>query len=54
MLVYAFAIVIVVILIVYVKLIRPEKRTFDEFRAQGVGGEPFVPLFGQLPELLKQ
>ena len=41
-------------MLVYVKLIRPEKRTFDVFRAQGVGGEPFVVLFGQLPEMSKQ
>jgi cytochrome P450 len=33
------------------KVIRPQKRLYDIFRAQGIGGEPFVPLVGQLPEL---
>lgn len=39
------------LLLIYWKLIRPEKRIYDTFRAQGVNGEPFVPLFGQLAQL---
>ena len=44
--------VIVVVLIVaaaYFKLVLPERRVYDQFRAQGVRGEPFVPILGQLP-----
>ncbi|CAF2258818.1 unnamed protein product, partial [Rotaria magnacalcarata] len=42
---------LVTIAIVYLKLIRPEKRVYDIFRAQGINGEPFVPLIGQLPSI---
>jgi cytochrome P450 len=38
---------------VYFKLIRPQKRLYDIFREQGINGEPYVPLIGQLP-LLRQ
>ena len=44
-------VILVTLLIVYVKIIRPEKRIYDAFRAQGIPGEPFVPLIGQLPQL---
>jgi cytochrome P450 len=44
-------IVLLVIAIIYFKLIRPEKQMYDAFRAQGVNGEPFVPIVGQLPEI---
>jgi cytochrome P450 len=51
-LLYTFvSIVLLVITIIYFKLIRPEKQLYDIFRAQGVKGEPFVPLIGQLPAL---
>ena len=30
------------------KLVRPEKRAYDILRAQGVPGEPFIPLLGPL------
>jgi membrane-associated PAP2 superfamily phosphatase len=51
-LLYIFVtIVLATIVIVYLKVIRPQKRLYDIFRAQGIGGEPFVPLVGQLPEL---
>ncbi|CAF1095971.1 unnamed protein product [Adineta steineri] len=33
---------------IYFKLIRSQKRVYDAFRAQGVPGEPFIPLVGQL------
>ncbi|CAF1102662.1 unnamed protein product [Adineta ricciae] len=36
---------------IYFKLIRPEKQIYDNLRAQGITGEPFVPLLGQLPTL---
>ncbi|CAF3389280.1 unnamed protein product [Rotaria socialis] len=42
---------LVTIAIVYLKLIRPEKRVYDILRAQGINGEPFVPLIGQLPSI---
>jgi cytochrome P450 len=44
-------IIFLTFVILYFKLIRPEKRLYDAFRAQGVNGEPFVPLIGQLPEI---
>jgi cytochrome P450 len=37
--------------IIYFKLIYPEKRLYDIFRAQGVNCEPFVLLIGQLPQI---
>jgi cytochrome P450 len=49
---YTFVtIIIAAILIIYFKIIRPEKRLYDAFRAQGVSGEPFVPLIGQLSQI---
>jgi cytochrome P450 len=39
------------IVIVYLKVIRPQKRIYDIFRAQGIPGEPFVPIVGQLSEI---
>jgi cytochrome P450 len=51
-LVYSFVIILIVVLaIIYFKLIYFEKKFYDAFRAQGVNGEPFVPIFGQLSEL---
>ncbi len=44
-------IILATIVIVYLKVIRPQKRLYDIFRAQGINGEPFVPLIGQLPLL---
>jgi cytochrome P450 len=46
-------IIIIVIAVIYFKLIRPEKQLYDEFLAQGIGGEPYVPLVGQIPEFKK-
>ncbi|CAF1604104.1 unnamed protein product [Didymodactylos carnosus] len=37
--------------IVHWKLIRSQKRFYDTFRSQGVPGEPFVSLVGQLSEM---
>jgi cytochrome P450 len=51
-LLYLLIIIILLILaIVYFKLIRPEKRVYDILHAQGINGEPFVPLLGQLSQL---
>ena len=36
---------------IYWKLIRPEKRVYDFLRAQGVPGEPFVPIVGQMSQI---
>jgi cytochrome P450 len=53
-LLYIFVtIILVTIIIVYVKIIRPQKRLYDIFRAQGIKGEPFVPLIGQTPLLYR-
>ncbi|CAF3828097.1 unnamed protein product [Rotaria sp. Silwood1] len=45
--------ILIIIAIIYFKLIHPEKRLYDEFHAQGIKGEPFVPLIGQLPQILR-
>ncbi|UJR23084.1 hypothetical protein I4U23_026107 [Adineta vaga] len=51
-LLYIFVtIIILTILIVYIKVIRPQKLLYDIFRAQGIKGEPFVPIVGQLSEI---
>jgi cytochrome P450 len=51
-LLYTFATIILATIVgVYFKIIRREKRLYDIFRAQGVAGEPFVPLIGQLPKV---
>ena len=39
--------------LIYWKVIFPQKRIYDVFRTQGVKGEPFVPFIGQIPELLQ-
>jgi cytochrome P450 len=44
-------VILLAIIIIYLKIIRPQKLLYDAFRAQGVNGEPFVPLFGQLPQM---
>ena len=36
---------------IYWKLIRPEKEVYDRLRRQGVPGEPFIPIIGQMPQL---
>ncbi|UJR19064.1 hypothetical protein I4U23_022195 [Adineta vaga] len=39
--------------IIYFKLIYPQKHVYDVFRAQGIPGEPFIPLIGQLPDIIR-
>ncbi|CAF4053957.1 unnamed protein product, partial [Rotaria sp. Silwood1] len=54
-LIYSFVLFIVAaIAVIYFKLVYPAKKIYDVFRAQGICGEPFIPLFGQLSELRKQ
>ena len=36
---------------VYWKLVWPEKYVYDTLRSQGIPGEPFVPILGQMPEI---
>ncbi|CAF2854409.1 unnamed protein product [Rotaria sp. Silwood2] len=36
---------------IYWKLVRPEKYVYDALRSQGIPGEPFVPILGQMPEI---
>ena len=43
--------ILVAAALLYLKIIRPQKRVYDMLRAQGVRGEPFVPIIGQLPEM---
>ncbi|CAF3328966.1 unnamed protein product [Rotaria sp. Silwood2] len=46
---YVFvAFITIVIGIIYFKLIYPAKKLNDAFRAQGISGEPFIPLLGQM------
>jgi uncharacterized membrane protein len=44
--VYIFIIIIFVIIFIYFKLIYPEKRVHDAFRAQGINREPFISIIG--------
>jgi cytochrome P450 len=57
MLLFLLSILVIIIFIfltiIYVKLIRPEKRKYDILRAQGIKGEPFVPLIGQISQLYR-
>ncbi|CAF2312524.1 unnamed protein product [Rotaria sp. Silwood2] len=46
--------ILITIAIIYFKIIYPEKRIHHAFRTQGIGGEPFIPLIGQLPEFRRQ
>ncbi|CAF0897612.1 unnamed protein product [Adineta steineri] len=39
--------------IIYLKLIRPQKQLHDIFVAQDVPSEPFVPIFGQLFDIIR-
>ena len=49
-LLYIFiAVVLATAVIVYWKIVRPAKRVYNELQSQGIPGEPFVPLIGQLP-----
>ncbi|CAF0946841.1 unnamed protein product [Rotaria sp. Silwood1] len=49
---YTFVLIILVIIaIIYLKIIRPQRSIYDIFHAQGINGEPFVPLIGQLREI---
>jgi cytochrome P450 len=53
-LLYVFGIIVLLsFAIIYFKLIYSEKRVYDIFRAQGVNGEPFVPLMGQISQLYR-
>ena len=42
---------LLLIALIYYKLVYIEKKHYDAFRAQGIRGEPFVPILGQLPEI---
>lgn len=48
-----FLLIITLVVFVYWKLIRPQKRFYDIFHRQEVPGEPFIPLLGQLPDLYR-
>ena len=53
-LLYTFVFVIFALFaVIYFKIIRPQKALYDAFRAQGVQGEPYVPVIGQLREMIK-
>jgi cytochrome P450 len=43
--------VLIVLIRIYWKFIRPAKRIYDILRSQGVASEPFIPIIGQTPEL---
>lgn len=46
-------VVTLLVIYIYAKLIRPEKEVYDRLRRQSVPGEPFVPIIGQMPQLLR-
>jgi cytochrome P450 len=41
------------IIIIYLKVVRPQKRLYDAFRAQGIVGEPFIPVIGQAFDMIR-
>src|SRR4051812_20241219 len=45
--------ILTLIAFIYFKAIRPQKRLYDIFIAQGIPGEPFVPIFGQLFDIIR-
>ena len=48
-----FGLIVAFVAVVYLKIIRPQKRSYDLFRAQGVPCEPFIPLFGQMFDVIR-
>jgi cytochrome P450 len=48
-----FSLIIVSLLIIYWKVIRPGKYIYNVLQAQGIPCEPFVPFIGQLPQLYR-
>ena len=54
MIIYAvMALALIAIALIYVQLIRPQKRVYDAFQRQGIPGERFIPLVGQLPDMIR-
>ena len=45
--------IITVCICLYVKLVRKPKHIFDTLKAQGIPGEPFVPIIGQMLNVLR-
>ncbi|CAF2661129.1 unnamed protein product [Rotaria sp. Silwood2] len=39
--------------LIYITLVRPQKHVYDVFKVQGIPGEPFIPVIGQLPNMLR-
>ncbi|CAF2984143.1 unnamed protein product [Rotaria sp. Silwood2] len=48
-----FGFILIIGAYVYIKLIYPQKRLYDSFRAQGIPGEPFIPMVGQLFDMMR-
>ncbi|CAF0729825.1 unnamed protein product [Adineta ricciae] len=38
---------------IYIKIVRPQKRIYDNLASQGVHSEPFVPVFGQIFDIIR-
>lgn len=47
-----FSFIFLCCLLLYFKFVRPSKRIYDTLQSQGVRGEPFIPLIGQLFKIL--
>lgn len=48
-----FGLFLTLIIFIYLKVIRRQKRLHDTFQAQGIPSEPFIPLFGQIFDLIR-
>ena len=48
-----FGIIFLILAFIYFKLIHPQKQLYDLFRSQGIPGEPFIPLFGQVFDMIR-
>ncbi|CAF1095014.1 unnamed protein product [Didymodactylos carnosus] len=49
----SIAIIVILFLIIYFTLIHKELRVYNALKSQNIPGEPFVPIMGQLREMLK-
>jgi cytochrome P450 len=48
-----FGLILALSLFIYLKLIYPQQRLYNIFRAQGIPGESFIPIVGQLLDMLR-
>lgn len=50
---FTFGLILTLIALVYYKLVYSQKRIYNAMKAQGIGGEPFIPVIGQLLDMVR-